>query len=71
MLLTEVSLAEARPYAFVNITYTVYIGKMQIGLEQLNCKSISYTRKLGWPMRTRYANMSAYGVLIGHPSFLV
>ena len=35
-----------------------------MGLEQLNCKSISYTRKLGWSSRTWYANMSAYGVLI-------
>ena len=33
---------------------------MQKGLEKINVKSISYTRKLGWPMRTRYANMCAF-----------
>ena len=53
------------------ILHRLYIGKMQIGLEKLNSKSISYTRKLGWPFRTPYADIFAYRVLIVHPSFLV
>ena len=64
----KISLAEVRPrFAFANITYS----KMQMGLEELNCKFIYYTRKLGWPIRTPYAHTFAYRVLIGHPSFLV